>query len=275
MRNLINLIVKNHRMVVFVLLEIIAISWLASSHAMHKNRMASMGIEMSDSWMYALGRLESFKTLDSTNSALNTELSKLRSENLRLLENAGIDCIEEFEYDSPYDNWYTIPAEVIYSTTHKKNNLIVVNKGLDDGINIGAGMLDKGFVAGRVVEITDDKALVFPLTHRKPSWSVRINSDGPEGVLTWDGEDLTKGTIRDVFKSALILPGNSVITTGFQGVFPPGLEIGTVLKVKSDDDDNFQTISIDLGADFYSIRYVEFIQNSDNLSVDSLIKSIE
>ena len=84
--------------------------------------MASMGIEMSDSWMYALGRLESFKTLDSTNSALNTELSKLRSENLRLLENAGIDCIEEFEYDSPYDNWYTIPAEVIYSTTHKKNN---------------------------------------------------------------------------------------------------------------------------------------------------------
>ena len=158
---------------------------------------------------------------------------------------------------------------------NKKNNLIIANKGLVDGINIGAGMLDKGFLAGRVVGITNDKALVFPITHRKPRWSVRINSDGPEGVMTWDGDDLTKGTVRDVFKAALILPGNSVITTGFQGVFPPGIEIGTVLKVESNDDDNFQTISIELGADFYSIRYVEFIQNRDNLSIDSLINSIE
>jgi|TARA_B110000116_G_C16777831_1_gene556692 rod shape-determining protein MreC len=274
-RNLINLLVKNHRLAIFVLLEIIALIWLVSSHAMHKNRMASMGLEISDSWVYALGRLESFNTLDSTNSALNDELSKLRSENIILLENAGIDCIEDFEYESPHDGWYTIPAEVIYSTTHKKNNLIVANKGLVDGINIGAGMLDKGFLAGRVVEITNDKALVFPITHKKPSWSVRINSDGTEGVMTWDGDDLTQGTVRDVFKAALILPGNSVITTGFQGVFPPGIEIGTVLKVESNDDDNFQTVYIELGADFYSIRYVEFIQNRDNLSIDSLINSIE
>jgi len=274
-RNLINLLVKNHRLMLFVLLEIIALNWLASSHAIHNNRMSSMGLEISDSWLYAAGRLESFKTLETTNSVLNEEISKLRSENLILLENTGVNCIEDFEYDSPHEGWFTIPAEVIYSTTHKKNNLIIANKGLRDGVNIGAGMLDKGFLAGRVVEITEDKALVFPITHIKPSWSVRINSDGPEGVMTWDGDDLTKCTVRDVFKAALILPGNSVITTGFQGVFPPGIEIGTVLKIESNDDEKFQTISIELGANFYSIRHVEFIQNRDNLSIDSLINSIE
>jgi cell shape-determining protein MreC len=45
--------------------------------------------------------------------------------------------------------------------------------------------------------------------------------------------------------------------------------------VESNDDDNFQTVYIELGADFYSIRYVEFIQNRNNLSIDSLINSIE
>jgi cell shape-determining protein MreC len=61
------------------------------------------------------------------------------------------------------------------------------------------------------------------------------------------------------------------VTTGFQGTFPSGLEVGKVKEVLVTHADKFQSVTVILGADFNHIHYVEFLKNTSSSVVDSLI----
>ena len=84
MRNLLNLLIVNHRLVLFVVLEICALNWMASTHAMHNNRMSNVGIECSNSWLDMVGHFETYSEVMSENQALNDELARLRTQNMKL-----------------------------------------------------------------------------------------------------------------------------------------------------------------------------------------------
>ena len=135
-------------------------------------------------------------------------------------------------------------------------------------------MLDKGHLAGKVIKVTDHEALVFPVTHKHIEWSVRIGNKGAVGRLVWDGVDLTIAHVVDIAKSSLVLPGDEVYTTGFQGVFPSDILVGEVVKVAVTEADDFKTVIVNLGVDYSSIRFVEFLTDKRILTSDSLINSV-
>jgi len=81
-RTLIQLIIRNHRLVLFVLLEIIALSWLASTHAHPRGSLAKIGMEMSTSWTGAVEKLINYKNLKENNSSLLIDNARLRTENM-------------------------------------------------------------------------------------------------------------------------------------------------------------------------------------------------
>ncbi|MGY8902697.1 MAG: hypothetical protein ACKVI1_08885, partial [Flavobacteriales bacterium] len=71
-------------MVLFVLLEIIALGWIASTHAHPRGSMASIGMKLSSSWTGTLGRMMYLNDLKTTNLSLLMENARLRTANINL-----------------------------------------------------------------------------------------------------------------------------------------------------------------------------------------------
>ena len=255
-------------MVLFVLLEIIALGWIASTHAHPRGSIASIGMKMSSSWTETLGRMMYLKDLKTTNVSLLMENARLRTENINL-QKPNVPDTEPASLNP--EVWKSIPAEIIRYSSDFKNNILVANRGRLSGVLPGMGMLDNGKIAGLVTEVTEHESLVLPIIHLHTQWSVRLGNEGAIGRMVWSGQGTEYATLKDIPLSELILPGDPVVTTGFQGTFPSGLEVGKVEEVLVTPADKFQSVTVKLGADYKHIHYVEFLMNSSAGIVDSLI----
>jgi rod shape-determining protein MreC len=74
----------------------------------------------------------------------------------------------------------------------------------------------------------------------------------------------------DIPRSAAFSPGDSVITTGFQGVFPPNLLFGIVADDEPSFDGEFLNVPVIWTVDFQSLRYVQLTETTDASQINSL-----
>ena len=112
-----------------------------------------------------------------------------------------------------------------------------LNRGGRDGLTLGAGILSQGFAAGRIVDTTAHESLVLTLTHDEAQWSVRMGRSGQAGRLLAKEGDVRRASVLDIPWSQLVLPGDTVMTTGFDGVFPADVPVGMVEDVLSNEAD--------------------------------------
>jgi rod shape-determining protein MreC len=237
--------------------------------------MSSVGIECANSWTDMVGQVSTYYSIKESNKSLNKENARLRSENMRLSAITSLNADSSIHFFNESNNWRSISGEIIRTSTHFKDNLLVANRGSNDDVYPGSGILDNGSLAGKVVEVTENECLIFPIIHRNVEWSVRIGKGGAVGRMVWDGLDLKHARVVDITKSSLVLPGENVYTTGFQGVFPADVYVGEVTRVAVTEADEFKTVDVELGADYTCIRHIEFLQDLSISHADSLISTME
>jgi rod shape-determining protein MreC len=123
---------------------------------------------------------------------------------------------------------------------------IIIRKGRDFGIPAGAPVVFTGGVVGRVSEVRATSAVVELIT----SPEVRL-----AGVIEGDSRPISfQGGVNPTFApptgivefmplDIIITPGSSkrLVTSGFGGVFPPGLTLGTVTRAVIGTDGLFQS----------------------------------
>ena len=147
---------------------------------------------------------------------------------------------------------------------------MVLDQGGRDGLEPGAGIVSVGHAAGKVVDTTAHESLVLTLAHPKAQWSVRMGTQGAAGRLVARNGSVQMAEVRDIPRAQLVLPGDTVTTTGFDGVFPPDIPVGLVDDVEGNEADEFQTVVIALGAQYLSSRHVTWLQSARNARIDSL-----
>ena len=152
---------------------------------------------------------------------------------------------------------------------------MVLNRGGTGwGLRQAQALLSMGHAAGtQVVDTTAHESLVLTLTHPEgpmeravganhgASWTARVHQR-----IVW-----SVGLVMDVPRAQLVLPGDTVMTTGFDGVFPADVPVGLVSDiVEGDEADEFQTVVIALGAQYLSARHVTWLQSARTARIDSL-----
>ena len=70
-------------------------------------------------------------------------------------------------------------------------------------------------------------------------------------------------------------PGDTVITSGYNAVFPEGILIGTIKSVNPSENQNYLDISVQLSADFSKLNYVYLVRNTSIEERDSLYQQAE
>ena len=213
---------------------------------------------MTGSWLNAMGNVQSWTQLEEANAKVMLENARLRAE---------LESLKEAR-SGP---WTSGSARVLRSPGWGGSPWMVVNRGGRDGLRPGSGVLSLGFAAGQIVDTTSFESLVLTVVHPEAQWSVRLGRRGQAGRMVAVKASSTECQVMDIPKAQLVLPGDTVFTTGFDGVFPADVPVGFIVDVIGDAAEEFQTALVELGANFPTTRHVVWVNQQRAARLDSLI----
>ena len=105
-----------------------------------------------------------------------------------------------------------------------------VNRGSRDGVEIGSGVISTtGVVVGQVIQVSPWTAMVQLVTNPRNAVGAKIVRTLAYGVVHGVGDATLK--LDYVTSLADVKEGDIVVTSGDDGIYPAGFEIGRVLRV--------------------------------------------
>ena len=163
-----------------------------------------------------------------------------------------------------------IPARIIDNSVRKRDNMLVIDVGSNDGIAPEMGVMSGTGVVGIVSAVTPHHALVMSILNSHSSISCRLRGTEYFGYLKWNGGSPLRASMDDVPRHAHIRKGDIVETSGFSNVFPAGIFLGKVAKIKNSSDGLAYELEILLSTDLSNLRHVNVINNPYKAELDSL-----
>ena len=167
-------------------------------------------------------------------------------------------AVRDSIHDFPYQ---FIMAEISSNSFVQLSNYITLNKGRIDGIQPDMGVVSDQGVVGVVSQVSDHFSVVIPLLNPKSRLSCKVLGNNNFGYLIWDGKDASCATLEELPKHAEFNKGDTIVTSGYSAIFPPGLIVGTIEEFYNGRDDNFYSLKIRLATSFQTLQHVRVIRN--------------
>ena len=164
-----------------------------------------------------------------------------------------------------------IPAQIVDNSVRKRDNMLVINVGSNDGVAPEMGVVSGTGVVGIVSAVTQHHALVMSILNSHSSISCRLRGTEYFGYLKWKGGKPLRASMDDVPRHAHIKKGDVVETSGFSSVFPAGIFLGKVAEINNSSDGLAFELEILLSTDLANIRHVNVIDNHNKAELDSLL----
>lgn len=167
-------------------------------------------------------------------------------------------------------NYPLIPARVINNMLRNVDNYLTLNVGTANGVRPGLGVVASAGVVGRVKVVSEHYATVTSLLHSKTSIASMIKRDGTFGTIRWLGDDPSHATLDNVLRETHLVKGDTVVTSGYNAVFPEGVFIGTIDSFVKEPDKNFWTVRVRLGVNFANLTYVYVVTSRPKAERDTV-----
>ncbi|MBU9552664.1 rod shape-determining protein MreC [Burkholderia multivorans] len=134
------------------------------------------------------------------------------------------------------------PVEIQYDTSDPFTQKIVIGQGSQQGIQDGAPVVSEDGVVGQVTRVFPLQAEVTLITDRDLAIPVQVLRTGLRSVIygTPKGDSLD---LRFVPTSADLVAGDELVTSGLDGVYPPGLPVAKVVRVDKLADTAFARVT--------------------------------
>jgi rod shape-determining protein MreC len=137
-----------------------------------------------------------------------------------------------------------VPAQVVralYESRDPFSHRIVIDRGSRDGMRAGGPVIDEAGVVGQVTRVFPVSAEVTLITDKEQSLPVQIARNGLHAVA-FGGTEANSLELRFLPANVEIQEGDAVVTSGLDGVYPPGLAVGTVARIDRDVKDQFARV---------------------------------
>ena len=272
MRNLLNFLIKYSTWFVFAFYVLISCILLVKTSKDHYSVYLSSANAIGGTIYRTTSEISNYFNLVSVNKSLQESNARLENEvlNLRQLlsqyevaaqDSSNLEINKRFDY---------IGASVINNSTRHPRNHFTIDRGSDDGIVPGMGVVDQSGVVG-MVDVTGNRtSRVISLLNRNQHFSVKVKDTPYVGSLTWRGDDPTVAYMEEVPRHAKFHIGDTVVTSGFSTTFPEGINIGTVMGKVKTNDDTFLVLKIHLASNFNTLGTVRVIKDALKHELDSI-----
>lgn len=151
-------------------------------------------------------------------------------------------------------------AEIIRDARNPFNRRIIIDKGLAHGLRGGLPVIDGSGVVGQVTALGTLTSEVTLITEKDQSVPVMLVRNGLRAVSVGMGKE---GTIDVPFMpaSADVQNGDLFVTSGIDGVYPPGLAVATITSVEKNAAFSFSRITGTPASGADSHRFVMVLNN--------------
>ena len=199
--------------------------------------------------------------LQAQNARLEAELLELQKKLGRYELEASFDSIMNDTIKLQYD---FILADVISNSITRGHNYITIEKGRRDGIKPEMGVVDQNGVVGVVNVVGEHASRIISLLNPKMRLSCKIKGSEYFGSLVWDGKNPEEAVLEEMPRHEKFKKGDTIVTSGYSALFPPGIPVGTIVSHAKEHDDNFYALRIKLFTDFNRLSTVRVITNDMN-----------
>jgi rod shape-determining protein MreC len=180
------------------------------------------------------------------------ELSQLRADRD---ENERLRALLDFKEKSQYQ---IVTASVIARDPSVWFDTVTINRGSSSGIELNMPVVTPGGIVGRVIASSPWTATVMLITDERAAAGAIVGQLGQSNALGSVKGLGQNGLLEMRYVSGLevVNPGDYVLTTGQDSIYPPGLSIGEVVEVKKGTATVPQTIYIKPGARLNALEEV-------------------
>jgi rod shape-determining protein MreC len=196
----------------------------------------------SQAWGWMTGSFADRDRLRTENAELSEQLrvarvkllqfDSLRQENLRLRQvreaSAGI-------------GGRTMIAEIMRVDVDPFRQRVRINKGAEHGVFPNQPVLDAFGIVGQVVQVDQYSSTLILISDATHSIPVQVNRNGIRSIAEGTGES-NKLSLPYMTVESDVKPGDLLVSSGLDGIFPAGYPVATVTKVERNPAETFALV---------------------------------
>jgi rod shape-determining protein MreC len=137
---------------------------------------------------------------------------------------------------------------------------ITIDKGSSDGVQVGMAAITYEGVVGQVSAVGLTSAKVLLLTDHSSGVEAVLQGSRIRGIVEGAGRRSLRW--RFVLEEDEVKPGDRLVTSGMDGIYPPGLFIGRVANVERNTAGMFQQIDVSPAVNMAKLEEVLLIKNT-------------
>jgi len=181
-----------------------------------------------------LSEISDLAALREKNKQLRVKIATLQQSSLtaeRLAgENENLRALLNFVPDAPAS---FVAARVIADSGNAFVRSVLINAGKSDGVKKGDPVINGEGVVGRISQAGNHTSRVLLIMDWNSRIPVLVESSREKAILT--GDNTNHPRLLYLPATAVIAPGDRIVTSGHGGIFPPGLPVGTVGSIGEEE----------------------------------------
>jgi len=169
------------------------------------------------------------------NVELREQIEAMRLEQIRMEQDAAqarrIRALLQFkeQYISQ-----TVAAQVIGSSGSETSRIIYIDRGSNQGIESNMAVITPEGIVGKVLRVYPSTSQVLEITDQTSGVGATLVKSRLQGILK--GQPAGNPNLAYIMADESVVPGEDVITSGGDRIFPKGLTIGKVASVSPGKD---------------------------------------
>lgn len=264
MNNLLQFVIRYSAFLLFLLLELVALVLVVRYNENQQSIFTNSSSIFSGKLYEVTEDVIHYNRLQVTVDSFATETAALKEKVFNLERSLQKVIPAERPLDSCIlETYQVIDAKVISNSVNQRNNHFTIDRGREDGVAAGMGVISSHGVAGIIDRVGENYATAISILHSAARISSSIKRNEYFGSLVWKEIDPGHMILEDIPKQADLLIGDSIITSGYSFIFPKGLFLGTVEKFWTEGGSNYYTVDVRLHQDIARLDQVYVIDFVD------------
>ncbi len=176
-----------------------------------------------------------FRGIRRENRELRAQIERMKIEDARLSEDARmarrVQTLLGFKQQYVEN---TVAAQVIGTSGSEQSRVLYLDKGSNDGINTDMAVITPTGIVGKIVQVFPTSSQVRLINDQFSGVGTVLKDTRLQGILKGSQNGAT--TLQYIMSDEKVEPGEDVLTSGGDRIFPKGLPVGKVVSVEPGKD---------------------------------------
>jgi rod shape-determining protein MreC len=258
----------------FIFLQLIIFKIIISNSSYQQSSYLNSTASLSG-WFFTQSKsIKNYFGLKSVNNTLAIQNASLKQEsfhNYTIVSENEILINKEI-----YKKKYLFqPSVVIQNSTQRRKNILTLNVGENKKVNKEMGVVASNGIIGFIKDVSNHYSTVLSLMNTDFTVPVIPLNDSCKGLLYWGKDDkINQISVKGIPTYFKIKVGDTIVSQGGSGIFPPNEMVGTVTKVIIPNGSNNYLLKLKTSVDFNALNNVFIVKNIYKEELDSLQTAI-